>query len=281
MTKILVTGAKGMLGGDLCPMLKDEGFEVFEADLHNMDITDVTMAKAVINAEKPDFIVHAAAYTDVDRAETEKDRAVLINKTGSENMAKITAGLGIPVFCISTDYVFDGTENSPYKPDDPVNPINFYGQTKLDGEIAIKEHNPRHYIFRTSWLYGIHGRNFAETMIRLAGENNELRVVDDQKGCPTWTVELARVIISFIKDRPAYGTYHVCGSGSTSWYGFTRKIMELADISVKITPVSSEEFPRPAKRPAYSVMDNANLCPDWQVSLKEYINRRNMVKLSS
>jgi len=294
MTKVLATGAKGMLGQDLCPMLKDEGFEVFEAGLHNMDITKITEVKAVIEAEKPDYIAHAAAYTNVDGAETEQDTAMLINKTGSENIAKISGEMGIPVFYISTDYVFDGTATSPYKPDDPVCPVNFYGKSKLEGEIAVKENNPKYYIFRTSWLYGLYGKNFVETMIGLAlkgtdchvgnkfppRNDNVLRVVDDQIGCPTWTVELAKVMISFIKDRPAYGIYHICGSGNTSWHGFAAKIMELMNIDVKIIPVTSEEFPRPAKRPAYSVMDNAGLCPDWRESLEKYIEQRKQNNLT-
>lgn len=271
--KILVTGAKGMLGNDLCLMLKNRGFKVFEADIHNMDITDLKSVKAVINKEKPSYIVHAAAYTDVDRAESDKDKAMLINKTGSENISKVSSYLEIPVFLISTDYVFDGTKDSPYQPKDKTCPVNFYGKTKLEGEHKIKENNPLCYIFRTSWLYGLHGKNFVKTMINLAEKNGEIRVVDDQKGCPTWTIELAKVIISFIENPREYGIYHVCGSGNTSWYGFAKKIMECMNTDKKVIPVSSEEFPRPAKRPAYSVMDNKGLCPDWQKSLEEYISK--------
>lgn len=280
MTKILVTGAEGMLGQDLCPMLRQEGLDVYKADLHNMDITDITAVNTVINTEKPDFIVHAAAYTNVDGAETEQEQAMLINKTGSENIAKISGELGVPVFYLSTDYVFDGTATSPYKPDDRVCPVNFYGKTKLEGEIAVKENNSKHYIFRTSWLYGLHGRNFVETMISLSQKHSELRVVDDQVGCPTWTVGLANVITSFIKTPKPHGIYHVCGSGSTSWYRFTRKIMKFMDIDIKVTPVTSEELPRPAKRPAYSIMDNDGLCPDWQESLEEYLELRKQSSLA-
>ncbi|HSA07174.1 MAG TPA: dTDP-4-dehydrorhamnose reductase [Candidatus Gastranaerophilales bacterium] len=274
MTKVLVTGAKGMLGQDLCPMLKEAGFEVFEADLHNMDITKLTEVKAVIDAEKPDYIVHAAAYTNVDAAETDSDTAFLINKTGSANIAKISGEKGIPVFYISTDYVFNGKNTVPYKPNDPVSPINVYGESKLAGEIAVKTHNSKHYIFRTSWLYGHKGKNFVETMIALAQKNPELRVVADQVGCPTWTVELSKAVINFIKNPVSYGTYHVCGSGSTSWHGFASKIMEFMNYNVKVIPVSTDEFPRPAKRPAYSIMDNSGICPDWQESLKKYIELR-------
>ncbi len=267
-----------MLGQDLCPLLRNEGFEVFEADLHNMNITDKEQVKQVLQSEKPDYIIHAAAYTNVDGAETDKDKAFLINRTGSKNIAEISGIMDTPVFYISTDYVFNGTKNSPYTPDDPVNPINIYGESKLAGEIAIKENNSKHYILRTSWLYGHKGKNFVETMINLASKNSELKVVDDQTGCPTWTVELSRAIVSFLKLEKPYGTYHVCGLGNVSWFGFASKIMEIMNIDVKLLPVSTEEFPLPAKRPAYSVMDNAGTCPDWQESLEKYIKLRNMIK---
>lgn len=280
MTKVLVTGARGMLGQDLCPMLLDKGFDVFQSDIHNMDITDLSAVQAILTEQKPDFIVHAAAYTNVDAAETDQERAMLINKTGSENIAKAAAEIGTPVFYISTDYVFDGTKTTPYTPDDRVKPVNFYGKTKLEGENAVKQNNPRHYIFRTSWLYGHHGKNFVETMVRLAGQHSELRVVYDQVGCPTWTKELARVVIDFIQNPRPFGTYHVCGSGTASWHGFACKIMELMGIEIPVTPVTTPEFPTPAKRPAYSVMDNNDLCADWQDSLKEYIELRNMLELS-
>ena len=278
MTKILVTGAKGMLGQDLCLMLKDEGFEVFEADIHNMDITGKEQVEQVLQSEKPDYIIHTAAYTDVDKAETDRDKAFLINETGSRNIAEVSGIMDIPVFYISTDYVFDGTKNSPYMPDDPVNPINVYGESKLAGEIAIKENNSKYYILRISWLYGHKGKNFVETMINLASKNNEVKVVDDQIGCPTWTVELSRTIVSFLKQDKPYGIYHVCGSGSVSWFGFASKIMELMNIDVKLIPVTTEEFPRPAVRPACSIMDNAGICSDWQESLEKYIKLRDMIK---
>lgn len=273
--KILVTGAKGMLGQDFVLLAKEEGFEVFEADLHNMDITDKKQIKIVLQEQKPDYIVHAAAYTNVDGAETDEKTAFLINNTGSGNIAEISGLMGIPIFAISTDYVFDGAKKTPYLPDDKVNPINAYGRSKLAGEISIKLNNPHHYILRTSWLYGSKGKNFVETMINLAAKNSELKVVADQTGCPTWTVELNKVILRFIKESKPYGTYHVCGSGSVSWHGFAAKIMELMEIDIKVKPVSSDEFPTLAKRPANSIMDNTKLCPRWEESLEQYIKLKN------
>lgn len=274
MKRVLITGANGMLGKDLSKVLKADGHQVIETDVHNMDITNIAEVKAVVDAEKPDFIVHGAAYTNVDGAETELDKALLINKTGTENIAK----MGIPVFYISTDYVFDGTNTNPYTPNDPTNPLNAYGKSKHEGELALKEYNSQHYIFRTSWLYGHNGKNFVETMINLASKHNELRVVNDQIGCPTWTMELAKVVALFLREEKPFGTYHTCGSGYTSWHGFAKKIMEYMDIDIPVVPVTTEEFPRPAKRPKYSVMDNGGLCPDWQESLKMYIKSRIIVK---
>ena len=274
MKKILVTGANGMLGQDLTKILRENNFEVVETDVHNMDITKITEVEAVIDTHKPDYIVHTAAYTDVDGAEIYKDKAFLINKTGSENIAKISNNMDIPVFCISTDYVFDGTKNFPYKPDDKVNPISVYGKSKLEGEIAIRQNNPRHYILRTSWLYGHKGKNFVETMINLTSKNSELKVVDDQTGCPTWTVALSEAIVSFLNQDKLYGTHHVCGSGNASWFEFALKIMELMNIDVHIKPVTTDEFPRPAQRPMYTVMDNNNICAQWEESLEKYIELR-------
>ncbi len=276
MKKVLITGANGMLGRDLSGLLAENDFQVIETDIHNMDITKITDVNAFIGEQKPDYIVHAAAYTDVDGAETRRDAAFLINEKGAENIAK----MNVPMFYISTDYVFDGTKTSPYTTADVPNPVNTYGKTKLAGEIAIKKNNSRHYILRTSWLYGHKGKNFVETMINLASKHNELRVVDDQQGCPTGTIELSRAILLFLKEQKPFGTYHVCGSGSTTWFGFAKKIMEYMDIDIAVKPVTTGEFPRPARRPVYSVMDNNGLCPDWELSLVEYLRLRIYTKMS-
>lgn len=265
-----------MLGQDLSGILREKAFVPIETDLHNLDITDITQVKTVLQGEKPDFIVHAAAYTNVDGAEAERDKAFLINEKGTQNIARISGDMGIPIAYISTDYVFDGTKDSPYVPDDPVNPINAYGESKLAGEKALKGNNPNFYILRTSWLYGRNGKNFVDTMISLSSKMPELRVVNDQTGCPTWTVELSRAIALILTDNRPFGTYHVCGSGATSWFGFAKRIMELMDIDIPVIPVSTEEFPRPARRPQNSVMDNAGICPHWGESLAEYVNSKNL-----
>ena len=175
---------------------------------------------------------------------------------------------------ISTDYVFDGSKKEPYKPDDLPNPINVYGKTKLAGEDAVKKYCNKYYIVRTSWLYGHYGRNFVETMLELAGQQKEIKVVDDQTGCPTWTVELANGILKLLS-KP-YGTYHVCGSGSTSWHGFAQEIFNQTGLSVNLKPCKTEDFPRPAMRPQYSVMDNESLCRSWQAALHDYIELRDV-----
>ncbi len=269
--KILVTGAKGMLGQDLCPILEDEGFEVIETDVDTLDITDIENIQSVLSEEKPDYVIHCAAYTNVDKAEEEQDTAFKINAEGTSNVAKICKRLDIIPVYISTDYVFDGKKQGKYIPEDKTNPINVYGQSKLDGETAIQTCG-KYYITRTSWLYGHHGKNFIETMIKL--KDKDLKVVDDQVGCPTWTVDLAFGIINIIKEKKPYGIYHVCGSGHTSWYGFAKKIFELCGYEVNLKPCSTSEYPCPAKRPANSVMENNNICQNWETALKEYLELR-------
>ncbi len=268
--KVVVTGAKGMLGQDLCPILEDAGYEVIETDINNLDITNAETSLAFIKQEAPEIVVHCAAYTNVDKAEEDLQNAELINVTGTENIARACAEAGAAMVYISTDYVFDGTKSTPYTPDDKPNPINNYGLTKLKGEEAVKKYCEKYYIARTSWLYGHHGKNFVETMINLAKDRKELKVVDDQIGCPTWTVELANGILKLF-DKP-YGTYHVCGNGSTSWYGFAKEILKNYD--VKVLPCTTEEFPRPAKRPKYSIMDNGKICRNWQDALSDYMELR-------
>lgn len=269
--KILVTGANGMLGQDLCPILEDVGAFVIETDVDTLDITNGEMVQQALTDVRPDLVIHCAAYTNVDKAEEDLETATKINVTGTENLAKTCGELDIPLVYISTDYVFDGTGSTPLKANNPTNPINNYGLTKLKGEEAVKKYCQKYYIARTSWLYGIHGKNFVETMISLK-DKDELKVVDDQIGCPTWTVELANGIIKLLQ-KP-YGTYHVCGSGQTSWYGFAKEIFAQCDLNVNLKPCTTEEFPRPAKRPKYSVMDNDGLCRKWEAALHDYLQLR-------
>jgi dTDP-4-dehydrorhamnose reductase len=271
--KVLVTGAKGMLGQDLCLILKNTNYTVIETDVDTLDITKFTEVEGVISAGKPDFVIHCAAYTNVDKAEEDIETARLINVVGTENVAKSCAKNNCTMIYISTDYVFDGISNKPYKPIDKTNPINNYGLTKLEGEEVVSKHCEKHYIIRTSWLYGIFGRNFVETMISLAGKP-ELKVVDDQIGCPTWTVELSNGILKLLEVQKPYGTYHICGSGKTSWYGFAKEIFKQCGLDINLKPCTTNEFPRPAKRPAYSVMDNDGFCRDWKKALKDYMKVR-------
>lgn len=279
--KVLVTGANGMLGQDLCPILEDVGAFVIETDVDTLDITDAKTVEKVLTDIHPDMVVHCAAYTNVDKAEEDLKTAELINVTGTENIAESCAKLGITLVYISTDYVFDGTKTEPYTPEDRANPINNYGMTKYEGEEVVRSLCEKYYIARTSWLYGHHGKNFVETMIGMA-DRKEIKVVDDQIGCPTWTVELANGIIKLLS-KP-YGTYHVCGSGHATWYEFAKEIFKQyaslrggeADAAIlpNVKPCSTEEFPRPAKRPKYSIMANDGICRNWQAALKDYMELR-------
>jgi len=270
--KILVTGANGMLGQDLCPILEDIGAYVIETDVNSLDIRNAEMVKTVIEEESPDIVIHCAAYTNVDKAEEDIETATKINVLGSENLAKICGEKDITMVYISTDYVFDGKKGSPYTSEDKANPLNNYGITKFQGEEAVRKYCPKHYIARTAWLYGIHGKNFVETMISLA-DKPELKVVDDQIGCPTWTVELANGIVKLIEEKD-FGTYHVCGSGNTSWYGFAKEIFTQAGLNVNLKPCTTEEFPRPATRPQVGIMDNCGICRDWKLALRDYMKLR-------
>ena len=272
MAKVLVTGANGMLGQDLCPILEDNDYDVIETDIHNLDITNAEMVDEFLTNEKPNFVIHCAAYTNVDKAEEDIDTARLINARGTENLAKTCKKIGATIVYISTDYVFDGTATEPYNPNDKTNPINNYGLTKFEGEEAVKNNLEKYYICRTSWLYGHHGKNFVETMLSLA-DKPELKVVNDQTGCPTWTVELANAIASLIDGKP-YGIYHTCGGGVTTWYGFAKEAFEIAGLKVNLNPCTTDEFPRPAKRPTYSVMNNGKLCRDWKLALQDYMALR-------
>ena len=272
MTKVLVTGANGMLGQDLCPILEDNGYEVIETDIQNLDITNSKMVEKVFLKEKPDYVIHCAAYTNVDKAEEDLETARLINAKGTENIAKACKNIDAALVYISTDYVFNGNGDKPYLPADETAPLNNYGLTKLEGEEAVKNILEKYYICRTSWLYGHHGKNFVETMISLA-DKSELKVVDDQVGCPTWTVELANAIVKIIENKP-FGIYHTCGSNSTSWYGFAKEIFSQMGLNVNLKPCATDEFPRPAKRPAYSIMENKGICRDWKCALKDYLALR-------
>ncbi len=281
MKKILVTGSKGMLGQDLCPELKNAGFIVIETHKQNMDITNFNQSEYVIKYYKPDYVIHCAAYTNVDKAEEDYKTAFAINETGTKNLAKICAELNIPIIYISTDYVFDGEAKEPYKPTDKRNPLGVYGASKAKGEEAIENYCSKYYIARTSWLYGLKGKNFVETMINLGQKMPEINVVNDQIGCPTWTMELAKGILNLIKNEKPYGIYHICGSGQTSWYDFAKEIFGSEGIKTPINPCSTDKFPRSANRPKYSAMENSEICRNWQEALKDYLLLRKELNLQT
>ena len=269
--KVLVTGANGMLGKDLCPYLEELGMLVIPTDYDTMDITNSTQVDEVISRVRPDLIIHCAAYTNVDKAEEDLETATKLNVLGAKNVAICADKINATMVYISTDYVFDGTKSTPYLPTDKPNPINNYGLTKYQGELEVEKNCKKHYIIRTSWLYGIYGNNFVETMLKLS-KNDELNVVDDQKGCPTWTIELIQGILKLL-NKP-YGIYHVCGTGATTWYGFAKTIFEKEGLKTNLKPCTTDKFPRPAKRPSYSVMENNGITRNWDVALGDYLKLR-------
>jgi dTDP-4-dehydrorhamnose reductase len=275
--KVLVTGAKGQLGTDLVHLLADIGYEGYGYGRNELDITNFDQVEQVINEVNPDVVIHAAAYTKVDLAEFEPDQAFLINAYGTRNVAVASEAVGAKLVYISTDYVFDGTANTPYNEFAPTNPLGVYGKSKLAGEKFARDLHSKFFIVRTSWVYGKHGNNFVKTMLKLAQERDELMVVHDQVGCPTYTIDLANCVLELIQTEK-YGVYHVSNSGHCSWYEFAKAIFEEAGIEVKVNPCTTEDFPRPAPRPAYSVLEHMALrlngfkeMPHWRESLKNFV----------
>lgn len=275
--KVLVTGAKGMLGQDLCPIFEDAGMFVIETDVENLDITDFKAAENFITNTKPQIIVHLAAYTNVDGAETDREKADIINHKAAENLARISKKTGAILIYASTDYVFDGTKKEPYLPNDPVNPLSVYGKTKALGETAVIENAEKYYIARTSWLYGINGKNFIETMLKFGKAGKEIKVVNNQTGSPTYTVDLALGILKLL-NKP-YGIYHISGEGETTWYDFANEIFTQADIKADLAPVSTEEYTKGqnkvvAIRPKYSTLQNSVPMRHWKEALQSYLEYR-------
>lgn len=276
--KIIITGAGGMLGQELVKTLEDR-YDIVAFDHKGLDITDRMKLKDVIISERPDIVINCAAYTQVDRAEEDREKAFMVNGLGVQNLALICEQQGVVLCHISTDYVFDGNKGAPYTPFDNTSPVNYYGYTKLAGEQYIKWFMRRFYIVRTSWLYGKNGSNFVKTMIRLSQERDEIRVVKDQIGSPTCTVTLARAIEQIILSE-VYGVHHVTDrtERGISWYDFARAILDLTGSKTRPVPITTKEYPTAARRPAYSVLDTSftefstgyNL-PDWYDSLKEFI----------
>lgn len=277
-----------MLCHTLIPLLARHEYEVVGIDVQEVDITDKKAIITEIARQKPAFVVHTAAMTAVDTCEDHKDTAMAVNRHGAANVAEGAAEIGVPVILISTDYVFNGRSPEPYLEDDPADPISVYGESKALGEIDVKAVNPKHFILRTSWLYGSGGKNFVDTIIRLASDRDEIKVVNDQVGSPTYTGHLSaaieRVVGSYIKEGGEdYGIYHATNAGKCSWYDFARLILEkTGNTRTKVLPMDSEELFRimnyKAPRPAFSVLSHEKLnnimgffMPDWRAGLDEYL----------
>jgi len=269
--KVIVTGAKGMLGTDLVLALAKTDFEVIAWDLADFDITNKKDMEKLI-AEKPNVVINCAAYTNVDLAETEKEKCALINIEGVKNLTLACKECSSTLVQISTDYVFDGSKES-YDENDIKNPINYYGETKAKGEDFILSNLKNYYIVRTSWLFGKNGKNFVDTISKLAKEKQELKVVDDQKGKPTFTKDLSVALIKLISTKMPFGIYHITNSGICSWFLFAKEIVELNKLNCIVKPCTTLDFPRPAKRPKFSVLNNNkfNLLRSWESALKEYL----------
>lgn len=267
--RIMLTGATGQLGKALCPKLDKEGFQYWACNSKIFDITNTKMVNEIAKKISLDFIIHLAGYTNIDAAEDNPNEAFRVNQLGTKNIAHIARTHDIPILYVSTNNVFDGENNIPYKPNDTTNPINVYGKSKLLGEKEVIKATKKHYILRTSWLYGQGG--YVDTMLTFSNFRKEISVVDDQIGAPTRCDDVADKIIEIIKTNPKYGIYHITSSGQASWADFTKKIFEIKKRDVKVTSITKSDFPRPAKRPKYCVLENNNVLPDWQKSLEEYL----------
>lgn len=274
--KVMITGKNGQLAADLIRVLKSD-HEIYGFNRREMDITDFASVQKTVEKVRPDLIIHAAAYTKVDQAEQDRDTAFLVNAYGTRNMVVAAQQIDAKTVYLSTDYVFAGTADAPYCEFDAVGPQSVYGKSKLAGEEMVKSISNKFYIIRTSWLYGQHGDNFVKTMLRLGEEREELFVVNDQIGSPTYTMDLA-FFIQELMLTDKYGIYHASNSGRCSWYEFAKAIFEEAGLPVRVHPVATKEFPRPAPRPAFSVLDHLSIrlsgfsaFRHWREALKEFM----------
>ncbi|MPQ33572.1 dTDP-4-dehydrorhamnose reductase [Clostridium estertheticum] len=275
--KILITGANGQLGRELANQYKEKKtIDLILTGRSDLDISNINEVYSFVNENKPDVIINCAALTAVDKCETEIDMAYKINAIGPKNLAIAANEIGAEIVQVSTDYVFSGNIDKPLTEFDKIDPLTIYGKTKLEGEILVKNHNPKHYIVRTAWLYG-DGNNFVKTMINLSKTNTTLKVVNDQKGTPTSTVDLARTIITLVEQKN-YGLFHCTCKGECTWYEFTKEIFRFKGITTTVLPCTTDEFPRPAKRPEYSVLRNymlelttGDITRTWQEAIHEYL----------
>lgn len=277
--RVLVTGVKGQLGHDVMNELAKRGYEGIGVDVEEMDITDAEAVRRVMEETRPDKVVHCAAWTAVDAAEDQTEICRRVNVDGTENIARMCGELDIPMIYLSTDYVFDGQGTRPWEPDDPVvQPLNVYGQTKYEGELAVQKYTDKYYIVRIAWVFGVNGKNFIKTMLNLGKTHDTLTVVDDQVGTPTYTYDLAALLVDML-EKEEYGIYHATnGGGYISWYDFAVEIFRQAGMKVNVKPVTSAEYPAKAKRPSNSRMEKKKLeehgfrmLPDWKDALARYL----------
>ena len=276
--RVLVTGIRGQLGYDVMKVLAARGIEGIGVNSDDMDITSSDAVDAVMDRVKPDAVIHCAAWTAVDAAEDHEKEARAVNVDGTANIAGACARLGAKLMYFSTDYVFDGEGTRPWRPEDKTGPVSVYGKSKLDGENAVRRLLPdRHFIVRLQWVYGINGKNFVKTMLKLAETHDRLTVVDDQVGGPSYTPDIARLAVDMIATEE-YGTYHAANTGYCSWYEFAKAIFAEAGISIQVDPVSSDQYPAKAKRPHNSRLDTSKLTehgfaqlPPWQDALHRFI----------
>ncbi|MGC1165490.1 MAG: dTDP-4-dehydrorhamnose reductase [Solirubrobacterales bacterium] len=275
--KLLVTGAAGMLGRDVMLAAGNAGHDVVGFGRAELDITDPAALVKKFDLERPDVVINCAAWTDVDGAEAAEEVAFAVNGTGAGNVAAAAAGIGAVVVYVSSDYIFDGAKGAPYVESDQPAPLSAYGRTKLAGEEATVAANKRHFVVRSAWLFGIGGANFVETMLRLAGSGNEVLVVRDQVGSPTYTWHLAYGIVRLIEGIE-FGIHHMAAAGQCSWYEFAREIFEQAKVECKVLSITTEEFGRPAPRPPFSALtsqrEHAIRLPSWQDGLAGYLAQR-------
>jgi len=279
--KLLVTGAAGMLGRDVMLAAGNAGHDVVGFGRAELDVTDAAALERKLDLERPDVVINCSAWTDVDGAEEAEQAAFAVNGTGAGAVAAAAAAVGAGVVYVSTDYVFDGAKGAPYVESDQPAPLSAYGRTKLAGEEATAAANKRHFIVRTAGLFGVGGNNFVETMLRLAEGQNEVLVVRDQIGSPTYTWHLAYGLVRLIEGLE-YGIHHMAASGQCSWYEFAREIFEQAEVECKVLSVSTEEFGRPAARPPFSALtsqrEHAIRLPSWQDGLAGYLTQRQAEK---
>jgi len=276
--KLLVTGAGGMLGRAVVDAATRLGHDVCGLARTELDITDAEAVRAALLGQRPQAVVNCAAYTAVDGTESDRASADAVNAAGAGNVAAAAAESGASIVQISTDYVFDGSKREPWLESDRVAPLGAYGASKLAGERAVAAANPAHAIVRTAWLFGAGGRNFVDTMLTLGAEREELSVVTDQVGCPTWTGHLAGALVELAERPSQTGIHHIAATGSCSWNELAIEIFERAGIDCRVLPTTSDAFPRPAQRPAYSVLASERarplVLPPWQDGVAQYLTSR-------